>query len=76
MAWVFHIIKIYILEYNVDKIQKQNYNSLHLWYYREFAQQYEYGNHYRSLYLFVLLKTLLKWQWNSMFCGNEIKTTK
>ncbi len=28
-SWLYHITKIYASKYNVDKIKRQNYNSLH-----------------------------------------------
>jgi len=55
---------------------KLQFSTLHFGYYRKFTQQYEHGNHCRSLYLSVLLKkTPFKLQIFFMFSGNEIKTT-
>jgi hypothetical protein len=75
-SWLVHITIICSSEYNVEKLKTRlQFISLHFLYYKKFTQKYRYGNHCKSLYFFVLLKTQSKLQ-HPMFYWNEIKTTR
>jgi hypothetical protein len=47
--------------------------ALYFWFYKKFTQQYEYENHYRSLYFSCLLKTSIEIQ-QKITCFVETKS--
>ncbi len=72
-SWIFHMTKIYTLEYIRNKI---TIHFIILWYYRKFTHQYEHRNHQKNLYFSILLKTPSNLHQNSMFYWNRTQNNK
>jgi hypothetical protein len=75
-SWLFHIIKICILEY----IEKNSRNKITIyfiifWYYKKFTQQYKHRIQCKKLCFYVLLKTWTKIIIESHVLLKKSKTT-